>query len=291
LYENYIGEEDYVFIECAACDEQCLVPLANSMAEHRIKTFFAVQGTKKTPDPKEIADAIEECESAVFYISEKACDSLEFRNSINYALEIKKHIIYICREDVKLTHGLDMQLANVPRIIISDGNAAYDELSDKLTELEVITQDVLGGNPKQARVDNWKKILLTVLIVAAVIAFTVLAWIIIKDRVEYYQSAGWNLRDADGQTYVSLEGMDEEGIVALQGTTIGELDLRGSNIKNLDGIEKINVKILILGNCEGIDDMDSITKSESLTTVKLQQSEIQYVTELLDSDIDFEIIN
>lgn len=37
--------------------------------------------------------------------------------TINYALEIKKDVVIIKDSDFKLTHGMDMQLANVPTFI------------------------------------------------------------------------------------------------------------------------------------------------------------------------------
>ena len=119
-YKNYIREQDFVFARCVKADEAKASFVANTLVEATVKTFFDVQGSSSSEKPEVIADTIERAETVIFFLSGKACESLEFRNNINFALEIKKHIVCIRLDKEELSHGMDMQLANIPVIDLSD---------------------------------------------------------------------------------------------------------------------------------------------------------------------------
>jgi len=282
-YENYIGDRDFVFIRCAKSDKGKCTTLVNRVAQSGVKVFFDVQGSKDSEKPAKVAQAIYCCETALFFISKKACASLDYRNSINYAMEINKNTVYVALEDDPLAHGLEMQLANVPRIDLSE------DIEEALKEHEVITQDVLGGEPVRKHVDIRKKILMWGAIAILVIAFVIAAMAIVKNRVEYYNSAEYALRNVSGSEYVNIASYGQEGLNALSGMSIGELDLSGSDISDLAGIQDVAVEALNVSDCSGLHDLKPITGCKTLRRVKISQDMLKYARNLLNNGIEFEV--
>ena len=284
-YENYLGEEDFVFMRCANADRAKSVKLAEKMTESGIQLFFDIQGSRDAEVPSKIAEAIDKCETAVFIMSKKACDSLEFRNNINYAIEQKKHIVCIRLDREEFSHGLDMQLANIPTVDYKE----YDLLEKELIDREVITQDVKGAKPVKRNVNQGKQFLLVAVIVVAAAAFALGAKAMIQDRVNYYNSAEYLFRDADGSDYLNVSKYGEEAIQALEGKTVQELDLSGSTINTLEGIQKINIEVLDITDCNNLRRLDQLNGCINLHTVRLSQNLIKYIPNEL-GHIEFEII-
>lgn len=284
-YENYIGNEDFVFMRCVKADSAKATMFAERMVVAGIKLFFDIQGNKDSENPGTIAKAIKQSETVLFFMSKKACDSLEFRNNINFALEQKKHIVCIRLDNEEFTHGLDMQLANIPTIEYND----YEKLENKLEELEVITQDVLGATPVKINVNKTKQLILATVIVVVIIGFAFGANAIIRNRIQYYNSAEYMFRDADGSDYLNVSKYAEEAIKVLEGKKVKELDFTGSEINSLEGIQKIDIEILNIADCNNLRRIDQLQGCPNLHTVRINQNLINLIPESL-GHIEFEIV-
>jgi len=282
-YENYIGNNDFVFIRCVKADSTKCVSYVEKLSQNGVKVFFDIQGSSDAEKPSKVAQAIYTCGTALFFISKNSCESLEFRNSINYAMEIQKNTVYVALEDEPLAHGLEMQLANVPRIDLTD------DFEEKLKAYGVITQDVLGAEPVRKHVDIKKKLIMSGVILALTALFVIAAVAIIKDRVAYYNSPQWILRDMDGSEYVNISAYGETGIRALAGMDIGEIDLTGSDINDLSAIQDVRAEVLNITDCKDLRDIGPVLKCEGLRTVKISQDMLKYVYDLRYQGIEFEV--
>jgi len=282
-YENYIGDRDFIFIRCCKSDNDRCIPYVHKLVQSGVKVFLDVQGSKSGEKPSRVAQAIACCETALFFISKRSCESMEFRNGINYAMEINKPTVYVALEEDPLAYGLEMQLANVPRIAYSE------DIEDKLKEYEVITQNVLGGEAVRKQVDIRRKVLMWGAIAVLVMTFIIAAVAIVRNRVAYYNSPQYALRDADGSEYVNIAAYGEDGIKALAGMTIGELDLTGSDVNDISGIRNMTVEILNVTDCNQLHNLKYIRGCPGLGRVKLSQDMLKYAYDLMYEGIEFEV--
>ena len=126
-YQSYTGTEPFLLLKACKADMPCALSLGDKLVREGVRVFLDVCETKDSQVPEQTADAIGRCDRAIFLLSEKACESLELRNAVNYALAIKKELLCLKTDTGKLSHGLDMQLANVTMLPYDD-KTVMDEL-------------------------------------------------------------------------------------------------------------------------------------------------------------------
>lgn len=299
-YKNYIGNKDFVFARAVNSDETKASLIANAMVEAEVKTFFDVQGKRDSEKPDTIADAIEKSRAAVFFLSEDSCKSLEFRNNINFAFAIQKQIICIRLDKSEYKHGLDMQLANVQTIDLSERfnvpilsaaekQSIAEHVIEKLKEFEAITQDTFGTVQEKRNVNLKKQLILIAIIVAALAAFSVGAYKIISERVAYYQSAEYILRNADGSEYMNISKYGNEGLKALSGKHIKELEFTGSGIDDFSPMSEISADIIDVYDCDNAD-FSKIMETGNLKTVRVIQNQLKHIYPYRKNDVEIEVI-
>lgn len=299
-YKNYIGNKDFVFARSVKSDETKASLIANALVEAGVKTFYDVQGKRDSEEPDTIAGAIEKSRTAVFFLSASSCESLEFRNNINYAFAIKKPIICIRLDKAEYKHGLDMQLANVQTIDLSDKfNAPILSTAEKqsiaesaienLKEFEAITQDVLGTVQEKRNVNLKKQLILIAIIAVALAAFSAGAYKIISERVAYYRSAEYILRNADGSEYMNISKYGNEGLKTLSGKHIKELEFTGSSIDDFSPMSEISADIIDVYDCDNAD-FSEIMKTKNLKTVRVIQNQLKYIYPYRKADVEVEVI-
>ena len=299
-YKNYIGDQDYIFARCVKADEAKASFVANTMVEAKVKTFFDVQGSSASEKPEAIAETIEKAETVLFFLSGKSCESLEFRNNINFALEIKKHIVCIRLDKEELSHGMDMQLANIPMIDLSDSmNISVSNKADKqklaadiierFKAEEIITQDTLGSAQEKKNVNLKKQITIIAIIVLASAAFVAGAYKIIIERVAYYQSTEYLLRNVDGSDYLNISQYGNEGIKVLAGKHIHELEFTGNSIDDFSGMKDVSAKIIDVTNCENAA-FDEIMQTKNLQTIRVTQKQLKYVYPYRNQDVKIVVV-
>ena len=112
-YLSYKGPEPFVFIRAFKSEEKELNRIADELYLRKIRFFYDCVKGNNTHLPEEVAGAILNSELCIFILSAKAQDDLDLRNSINYALSLKKKVLCLKDEAFELLHGLNVQLANV----------------------------------------------------------------------------------------------------------------------------------------------------------------------------------
>lgn len=299
-YKNYIGDQDFVFARCVKADEEKASFVANTLVEATVKTFFDVQGSGASEKPEVIADTIEKAETVVFFLSGKACENLEFRNNINFALEIKKNIVCIRLDKSILRYGLDMQLANIPMLDLSErffspvlSSAEKQSIAEyaveKLKEYKAITQDTLGSVQEKKNVDFKKQIIIIAIIVLAVAAFAAGAYKIVSERVAYYQSTEYLLRNVDGSEYLNISQYGNEGIKVLAGKHIHELEFAGNSIDDFSGMKDVSAEIIDVTNCDNAD-FAEIMQTKDLQTIRVIQKQLKYVYPYRNQDVKIVVV-
>lgn len=281
-YESYSGEEEYLFVCCcrndfekaAACAEQLI-------AVNRVRVFFDVCDDSVNNDAETIAEAIFHCNGAMFFLSAKSCADLGFRNSINYAIGLQKSILCIKTEEFAVSHGLDMQLANVPILMYKDASAA----STEIIESGIVTQQMIGQGMELRKREHRKTLQYLMLAAGIVIIFSVAAFFIIKGRVDYYNSPEYLLRDADGSEYIDISAYKEEGLEAMQGMSVGTLSLKDGDFHDLNAIAGISAAVVDVTGNPNVSTLWPLTQCKDLEAVKLSQDMLQFANDLVKAGI------
>ena len=284
-YKNYIGS-GFVYVGAASCDKKVATSIGNYLVKSGINVFFDMKGAKDADNAKVVAEAIDASSKAIFLISKSACASLEFRNAVNYALSIHKDILVIKLDDAGYTGGLEMQLANIPSIRFM----TEENLVDELREREIITQDILGSGNEKKNVNLKKQITVIALAVVMIVGFIVGSTIIVKNRIAYYNSAEYILRDADGAEYINIAKYGSEGLEALAGKSVKELDLTDGNFDSLFGIESITAETVNITGLNNVDNLDYVFYLNGLKKIKLSQDMLDKFDSNMFEMYDYEIV-
>ena len=283
LYKTYCGTLPSLFVAWGEDGTKAASELVNELCNMSVRTCYFETGSKDVNAASLTAEAIRNCSAAVFVLTKKAVEELEFRNIINFAINEHKKIICIKAEEFKLSHGMDMQLANIETIDYS--SAA--ECTEKMKNSEIITQNVLGQTAERKNINRKKQIVFTSIILAGIIAFAIGAFFIVRERIEYINSAEYVLRNADGQSYVDGREFAEDAIAALEGVSIGELDLSESGLHNLEGVDKICMKSINIAGNPDINTLYPLFDCKELEKIKISQDMLALANRLSDS---FEIV-
>lgn len=264
------SKDDYIFYVCSNNAIDNAGSFANYLAEKGCKLFFESSGKKGVNNASIVANAIDNCKSIIIYLSDNAINDLYFRNIVNYALNFSKPIICIQDTSVELKHGMDMQLANIKKYTF-DSN---DSLFEKLVKNGVITQDTLCEGMKLADENKNKKITFISIVGASIIAFIIGSIVIINNRINYYNSAEYVLKDSNCAQYVDATAFGEECYDVLSGMTIGELDLSNSNIESVYKLGDINASCINISGNPKIKNILPLFNNETLRQIKIDQSMI-----------------
>ena len=270
-YQSYNGNEPFILLKACKDDMSYALTLGDKLVHDGVRVFIDVCETRDSQAPEQTADAIERCDHAIFLLSEKACESLEMRNAVNYALEIKAKLICLKTDSAPLRHGLDMQLTNVPVLPYDD-----ETVMDALRTHECLTQNVMGEGMELKNVNRKKQYVLAS-ITAVMVILLVVGGIFVKQRVDYYQSAEYVFRNADGSEYINIAPYGEEGIAALADKSVKELDLTDGGFTNLDGISKVKVESLTLAGNPELKDFHEIFYCEGLQRLVVSQDMLEAV--------------
>ncbi len=284
-YKNYIGS-GFVYVGAASCDKKAATVIGNYFVKSGIKTFFDMKGAKDAEEARVVADAIEGASGVIFLISRDACESLEFRNAVNFALSIHKSIVCVKLDDLDYSKGLEMQLANVPSLRFE----SEEKLIEDLKKDYFITQDVLGHENEKKNVNLKKQITVAALVLVMAVGFIVGSTAIVKNRIAYYNSAEYILRDVDGAEYVNIAKYGADGLKALAGKSVTELDLTDGNFDSLFGIESITAETVNITGLNGVDNLDYIFYCDGLKKIKLSQDMLTKFDSNMFEMYDYEIV-
>lgn len=283
-FENYLGEEDFILIEAdKACNGPALL-LCNHLIDERVRLYYDSDNKNDEHTKEEVAPRIKDAKKVVFIMNKDTSDNLEFRNMVNYALAIKKDVIVIKDGNFKLSHGMDMQLANVPTFI-------FDEkiLNEKLAEYEIITQDVIGELPKKKNI-NRKKQYIFIGLISLIIILLAAGVLIVKNRFEYYKSPSYIYKDAEKIDYVNLSEYGINGFKELEGKEINELDLSSGGFNSIEGINLLNVKTVNIAHNPDIKNLNLIFYCSGLERIKCSQDMLDNIMKYNRGSVIIEVV-
>lgn len=284
-YQSYTGTEPFLLLKACKADMPYALSLGEKLVQEGVRVFLDVCETKDSQSAEQTADALQNCDRAIFLLSEKACESLEMRNAVNYALAIKKDLICLKTDSAALSHGLDMQLANVTMLPYDDNT-----VMDALRTRECLTQSVIGEGMERKNI-NRKKQLVLVGIAAVIVALLVVGGIFAKQRIDYYRSAEYVFRNADGSEYINIAAYGTDGITALADKSVKELDLTDGGFTDLTGIGKIKIETLTLAGNPDLTDFHEIFYCEGLHRVVVSQDMLQAVNNYPHDNIQVVVVN
>ena len=283
-YQSYTGTEPFLLLKACKADMPYALSLGDKLVQEGVRVYLDVCETKDSQVPEQTADAMGRCDRAIFLLSEKACESLEMRNAVNYALAIKKNLLCLKTDDATLSHGLDMQLANVTMLPYDDKT-----VMDALRTHECLTQSVIGEGMERKNV-NRKKQLVLAGIAAVIVALLVVGGIFAKQRIDYYRSAEYVFRNADGSEYINIASYGAEGITALADKSVKELDLTDGGFTDLTGIGNVKVETLTLAGNPELTDFHEIFYCEGLHRVVVSQDMLKAVNNYPHNEIQVVVV-
>ena len=284
-FENYLGNEDFIFVEAdKSCNDLAFL-LCNKLIDERVRLYYDSNNKNDEHQKEEVAPRIKDAKKVIFIMNKDTSNNLEFRNMVNYALEIKKDVVIVKDSDFKLTHGMDMQLANVPAFIFDEKT-----IDEKLNEYEIITQDVIGEVPDKKNINKKKQYIFIGLICFIVILLAVGVFVV-KNRLEYYNSITYIYKDVTNIDYINISEYGNKAFEELQEKTITELDMSNSNFDNFEGINKLSVKTLNIANNPNISNINLIFYCKGLERIKCSQDMLDNIMKYAGNDVIIEVVN
>ena len=281
-YLPYNGINSFAYFGCCKEDETIASELADALVAEGFRLYCDSCGSKYQNSAEETASALNSADSAIVLLSEKSVENLAFRNAINYLLSMRKKLVCIKLGDFSLSHGLDMQLANVKTISYT----SIEETVNEVLETDVLTQDMIGEGMEKRVINRKRNFIMAGMIAVAVLIFVESALTIIDKRT----SAEYLFKDVDGYEYLNISKYGDEGIAALAGKRIEELDLSGGKYSNLAAVKDIKVKTINVADIGELA-LRPLRQVEGLETVKISQDQVEYAGDLFDAGLLIEIVH
>ena len=284
-YLPYIGPEGFVFLRAHLGDAGLACALADELVKRGVRVFCDISGGKGGALPEEVAAGIQNCEAAFFVLTKDACESLDFRNSINYALKEKKRVVCVRPADFVPGYGLDMQLANVPSLPPGDAGETAAAL-----EADGYLPDSVKGPGLVARPEPGSRRKLSLAVLAAAGVLLIAGALIARDRVEYLNSAEYQLRNVDGVEYLDISMYDDSALSLLDGKTIGTLYMENMGAKDISAISEVNVTNVDLAHNPDIETLEPVTGAGGIESVTVSQDMLDRAKPLVDAGLEVKVV-
>ncbi|MBQ6492958.1 MAG: toll/interleukin-1 receptor domain-containing protein [Erysipelotrichaceae bacterium] len=275
-YQAYQGPKDFVFIRGCKEDERLLNEITQKLIDRKIRVFYDLSSTKRSHSQEDIASAILNSSLCIFVLSKKAADSLDLRNSINYALSLKKDVVCIRKDEGELSHGLDMQLSNITFFRNSDELVEYIQ---KKYESCIGEGQILSSDDKQKKVLAVALIALAGLLLLGSIMF-------ISERIRYFNSAEYQLGKIDDVEYLDFTSFSQDDLVYLKGKKIDEINFKDMDIDSIKGIEEVQTETVDLSGNPRLKNVNPIIMSDTIKTVMISQDMIRIADTLYSAGIE-----
>lgn len=276
----YTGNQHFVYIGVLTYQQDKCFEIVNKLKEKNFRLYYKDKNDSFEND----ASAISNSSLCIFFISKEACNNLAFRNEVNYALNIKKNVVYFNIDNSELSHGLNMQLQNVKRVDFNDDSFDY------LLENGYLTQDMIG-EPLVKKDDNSTKKKLFAGIIAITLVLTIVAgYFILNNRIKYYNSPAYIYRNVDDIDYLKIEKNVEDSLRALANKKIIKLDISNSDVKDIKAIENIKIEEINISNNSELLAVWPLSRVETLKKVYIDQSQIDLVEDLLNNGIEIYLV-
>ena len=284
-YLPYTGPEPFLFLRAFKTDRAFAEGLAVRLANHGVRVFYDCIGTADASVPEDVACGILNCDLCVFVLSPAACESMDFRNSVNYAMMQKKKVVCIREDGFVPGYGLDMQLANVISLPLQEPESVYAQLCSK----ELIRPEYYGEGMRVKDNTNGKRRLLLIFTAVFVIVLA-LAFRMIQKRISYIHSPDYIFRDIDQAEYLDISMYGPDALSALSGKTIETLNMDGMGIRDISDITGIHVKNVNIAHNPDVATLWYLTQCEGIETVTVSSDMYPLIRDLLVSGINVKMV-
>ena len=276
-YLPYEGMGDFAYIGCSSADESAASAVADILVSRGFRLSCDSCGGKFAQSPAALAETITHSSGAVVFLSEKSIENLAFRNAINYLLSLRKPLVCVKTGEFQLGYGLDMQLANIPMLTLGTPK----ETAEALIQSGVLTHAMVGEGMEKRKFNRRRNFIITAMVAVTVLIFALYVGSVIKERT----SAAYILQNTDGSSYVNIAKYGDEGIVAMAGKTVGELDLSGGTFTNLLNIEEVSATTINVSDIPSTVALWPLMQVKGIETVKISQDQVIYARDLCNAGI------
>ncbi|MBR5341898.1 MAG: toll/interleukin-1 receptor domain-containing protein [Erysipelotrichaceae bacterium] len=277
-YLTYGGPEDFIFIRAIRKDEKLLYDLSEKLIANKVRVFFDLCDSPYEHIPDEVSGGILNAKMCVFILSKDAVENLDFRNSVNYAKSIRRDTVCLKEKDFELGHGLDMQLASTP--IYKNREELYNYLLNEEKLSSCKGEGQLFNNSDHSR----RNIALITFGVALLILIA--SVFVIRNRIAYYNSAEYLLGRIGETEYLDFSSFKQEDLIYLEGKKITKLSCADMKLRDLSGVEKIELKEIDISGNPSLIDVEALKNSKTLEKVYLSQDMLGYAEVLYNSGLE-----
>ncbi len=109
---QYAPDEKYAFISYAHKNSDHVIPILNRLYEDGYRIWYDSGLEVGSEWAQDIEKYLKGAHSVIAFISRASLDSINCRNEVTYALNMRKPILVVYLEDVELAHGMGLQLAS-----------------------------------------------------------------------------------------------------------------------------------------------------------------------------------
>ncbi len=282
-YLPYAGVGDFAYFGCDAADEPSAAAVAEILVSRGFRLSCDSCGGKFAQSPSALAETIAHCGGAVAFLSEKSIESLAFRNVINYLLSLRKPLVCVKLGEFQLGYGLDMQLANIPMIALS----TPEETAEALMQSGVLTQTMVGEGMEKRNFNHKRNYIIIAMVAVTVLAFGLYLGSVIRERT----SAAYILQNTDGSKYVNIAKYGDEGIAAMAGKTVGELDLSGGTFTTLLNIKGVSAATVNVSDIPSNVALWPLVQVKGIETVKISQNQVIFARDLCNAGITVVVVH
>ena len=114
--------------------------------------------------------------------------------------------------------------------------------------------------------------------------------VIVKNRVDYLNSAEYQLRNVDNAEYLDISRFDDSALELLDGKTIGTLYMEGMGAKDISAISRINVTDVDIAHNPEVADLDPLLECRGIKSVTVSQDMLDKAPDLPDAGIEVKVV-
>ena len=270
IYNSYSGNEPYIFLRFDKADRKAASGIVNNLIEKQFRICYDEHDSSNITDSDWLAERIISSDLIIFMISADSLKSLAYRNSINYALSIKKEILCVYLDDGEIDEGTAMQLAHVPSVRLSDYCEA-NELCDEIVKTDHFTQEMRGEDAKSIIKSTRKKTVAIAALISVLVLFIAAAVTIAIYRINYENSLPGQIEKMTEVEYLDISNEDASMIELLKGKTVKTLVVRNMGLTDISALEYVNCEELDISENPNVNTLEPLLEIKNLKVVKVTQ--------------------
>ena len=113
---------------------------------------------------------------------------------------------------------------------------------------------------------------------------------IVKNRVDYLNSAEYQLRNVDNAEYLDISRFDDSALELLDGKTIGTLYMEDMGAKDISAISGINVTEVDIAHNPDVSSLDPLLECSGIKSVSVSQDMLDRAKPLIDAGLEVKVV-